>query len=154
MNYYYPPPRRRSSKRVWTLVGVMVVVAVVSLAVLGAVLTSRSSGPRYSTDEQQFLTDVHAAQPSEALQQSTAATGPWSAWPSDAELVGEGHQICKILAETGGNREPVEMPMPFGKPVMPSFMPNYSMDQRNELVHLAVKDLCVQFALWVGGVPI
>jgi hypothetical protein len=138
-NYYAPPPKHRSSRTVWILVGILVVVGVMGLALIGVVLTGHPFGHHYSANEQLFLTDVKKATPTTAV-----STGPWAPWPNDAELVREGHKICLVLADYSEHKDPAVM----NPEITPEFMSHYSPDQGVVLMSTAINDLCHPYVVW------
>jgi hypothetical protein len=130
----------RTSYRGWLIGAGTVFVAVIGFVVVLAV--ALAPAPHFSAAEQQFLTHVH----------DNAYT-----WPSDAELVSEGHQVCQLLNSNGGDEDALEEPRLWGRgpDPMPDFMKSYrSLEQRHELTLAATRNFCDQYTLYIGNVPI
>jgi hypothetical protein len=99
MSYYYPypppPPPPRHSYRKWILAAGGIFIAVIGFVAIVVAIKSPSA-PSYSPAEQKFLTAVRESQP-----------GPWEdgssyiPWPSDAELVKQGHALCELDSAGG-----------------------------------------------------
>lgn len=131
-----------TSVQKWTLAITTAVAATLGFVIFLAVALAPWS-PDYSLDEQQFLAEVHHSN--------------YTGWPSDKELVREGHQVCAILNSNGGNAQALyeERMWGYGPDPMPGFMQSYaSEDQRYELVKDSTHHFCDQYTLYVGGVPI
>jgi hypothetical protein len=99
-------------------------------------------GPSYTPAEQLFLQQVKSSSPG-----PPDSSTPWASWPSDSELVRQGHEICDSLTAHDGNWDVVVNPSWGG----PSFMETYpSWDQRGELIDDAAKNFCSRYSIHLG----
>jgi hypothetical protein len=113
------------------IVGVVLFALFVQGLGVAVLFKAASSRPysQYNAAEQQFLADVHSAQPSSLDNQ------PWVAWDNDAALVYEGHALC-IWQDSGSPLEAAG--------VMPPAVQHYPEWQAVRLENLANDNLCTR----------
>jgi hypothetical protein len=107
---------------------VMLIAGVIGWAILLTAVfgfLQRSTHDNYSLAEQEFLAEIN---------------GTPGDCPGDAELVREGHQICRLLDANGGDR--AALYDGYGPSPMPRFLTG---DQRFELVNASTKAFCNRY---------
>jgi hypothetical protein len=139
---YYHPPKRLPTTDIWIVVAIVLVIAAIGWTVVLAMIFMPTTH-HDSLAEQRFLHEVKQSVPGPYEVQTGDVA--WKPWPSDAELISEGHQVCAELDANGGNWDLVE-----ASGVGPDFMSNYTPGQRNELVDDAAKNFCSRYSIWVG----
>jgi hypothetical protein len=130
-NYPVQRPRPKYTQADKWVFGIIAVLA--AMVVIGGIgwygLTSWlvNTFPDYSQDELNFLSDVHASE--------------FTSWPSDKELVREGHELCawdtKMLSPSHSSR---------GWSLPPDLLQRYSEKQLLSLDMRADHRLCSPFS--------
>jgi hypothetical protein len=115
--YDYPSPTPAPRANKIALIVAIVVTAIVGWAVFLGVVYPYLSAPSFTVDEQGYLKSVHAFRPEALLIPDDPRWAPkwrraaqqynkgleFKPWPSDSELVREGHEACAHMDSSGGN---------------------------------------------------